>query len=527
MEERLADFLINSYYGILRIFFLAWLVIAWINLDAFRKILKDLNRKTWVILFLIVLSGLALRLTVIPHTPHVYFDEFDHINVAENMSIHGKTAMTFKGGYNAYEAGWLQAWPPGYHTILALIFSIFSGSQAVAFNVSAVIGAISIALIFFVSYLLFHDQEIALYSAFLFNLIPVHLKYSGASEPGITSLSFLLLTLFALLVYVKKREAKTLAWLISTAVLTVYMRPENVILLLWIPFAVLIYDPFPNSAREKTAAPLFFFLGSMLLFLIPFFIQMYLSIRALPRIGWDESLASRWVYLKMHIADNLLFWFSRFHPVTFTVMAVYGLMYLIKKNIRLFILLLSWFVIFLVTYSQYSKADFMYIFDSDRFALNLYIPLILMAALGLFEFSGLFRKNKIILSVILLLMVLDIFAPLKDGLERTFQREVYQEYLFIKRSAPLIPDNVYVVTYDPPAVISTIRKMAMMPEIFLTMEPKPQTIILFKDHWWREFSKDSAAFEKRLNETPGFNLRKGKTLASQPPFSFIELKKGN
>ncbi len=442
---------------------------------------------------------------------HVYFDEFEHIHIAENMFLHGKTSLIIKGGYGLYEIGTPEAWPAGYHALLASIFSIFGSSEAVAFNTSAVIGSISIILIFLVAYLLFNDRAIALIAAFLFNLIPVHLKYSGASELGLTSLLFVLLTVLSLFLYVKDKNSKSLFLLIVTLVLAVYMRPENFLLL----FLALFF----------AIRPLALFLSSVFLLLAPFFMHLYISLLVQPHPGWDTDLMGRLLNLKNQLPDNILFWFSPFNPLTFTLMSLMGLFYLIRKNRRLSLLLISWFAVFLLLYSQHTSGSFLRNPDGDRFTLYLYVPLILFAAFGLYEFIRPFRFKKSILCVTLFFMALDIFSPLRKGLERTFSREVYQEYRFIKNSRDLLADDIYCITYTPWVLISTIHKKAVMPDIFKEMEPLPQKAVLFKDYWWGQWGRASGEFEQWLKERYDFSYIAEKRVSRAGTFSFMELDK--
>ena len=206
-------------------------------------------------------------------------------------------------------------------------------------------------------------------------------------------------------------------------------------------------------------------------------------------------------------------------------MALFGLFYLINKNKRLTFLLISWFMVFLLLYSQHYSASFLRNPDGDRFTLNLYIPFILFASFGLYAFIGSFKRKGVILSIVLFFMVLDIFSPFKNGLERTFPRDVCQEYKFIKDSKDLIPDDVYVIAYTPWVLISTIHKKAMMPGIFKEMQPLPQKAILFKDYWWGQWREASHEFEQWLKERYDFNLLAEKTTFPTMSFSFVELKK--
>ena len=230
----LINLLYSHYYIFMKFVLSACVVLFLLNIDKIIGIYKRINKKTWFSLFLVILVGFLIRMWFVPHIHHVYFDEFEHIDIAKNMMNSDEFAITMKGDGNNLEIGDLQFWPPGYHTILALVFSVFGSSESVAYNLSVVIGSLSILIIFLIAYLLFSNETISLYSAFLFSFIPVHLKYSGASELGITSLFFILLTLLSMFIYPRLKNIESLLLLALTSVYTSYIRPENAILIFFI-----------------------------------------------------------------------------------------------------------------------------------------------------------------------------------------------------------------------------------------------------------------------------------------------------
>lgn len=525
MQQYLINFLVNNYYFIMKAFLLIWLIVLCINFDNLTNLFKRIDKKTWLALSGIILIGFALRMWFIPHMHHVYSDEFEHINIAENMLYQGKFFVTLKGTSQITQIYRLEFWQPGYHSILASVFSIFGNSEQVAYNLSALIGTVSILIIFLIAYLLFNNRNIALFCAFLFNIIPVHLKYSGASELSITSLFFTLSTLLASLVYLRFINTKSLLLLISTLVFTIYVRPENGILLFLIPLFLIMNLDAKKTGKRIIHGHIFLFVSLVFLFLVPYFTHLYLGLFVMPPLGWADSLSGRMINLKKHLLDNLVFWFSSFHPLSFTIAAIFSVPFLVKKNKKIFIFFSVWFIVFLLLYSQYHIGSFLNYADGDRYSLNLYISLVLFAGFGIFEFINLFKFKKTILIFVLGYIFIEIFSPLKFGLNRTFSRNVYKEYRFILDNKEVIPDDVYVIAFVPSTVISSIHKMAMTPFILIEMDQMPEEVILFKDHWWYKKREYSDMVEDRLKKVYDFEILRRKKIPGAEDFYFIRLNK--
>lgn len=555
MPFQIAAFLVNQYYFFLKIIFLFWALFLFFNLERISLKFKEINRKTWLLLFLIILSGVGLRMWLIPHTHHVYFDEFEHINIAQNMLYHGEFFVTLQGSARACQVHTMQFWPPGYHAILSFLFALFGDHEYVAYFLSVIIGTLSIGAVFFLSYRMFKNNRVALCTTFLFNLIPVHLKYSGASETSICSLFFILLTLIAFFNYVDFFDLPSLIFAFLTMVVAIYMRPENGILLFLMVFLVLFF----GNKKIKNNRRIFIHIGLsvlLLLLLIPYFLQLYVGLFITPPPGWNENLNLYYILLnlKKHLPDNLKFWISNAHPLSYTVLSAFGLYLLFKKQKKEVVFFLIWFVVFLLLFSQYHIGNFLLGCDSDRYSLNLYIPVVLFAGFGLFQLIDFFKTHgasrieghcsyrqsrcgcrcvflwpqtyKIIVCFILGYIVFDVSAPLKLGLNKTFSRDVYQEYQFVLKNKDVIPDDIFVIACEPAELIAAIHKKAITPDLFIKLETMPEKAILFKDFWWfQNNDPELCQYLDYLRQIYDFELLSSCPTSNENSFLLIELKK--
>ncbi|MCM8796849.1 MAG: glycosyltransferase family 39 protein [Candidatus Omnitrophica bacterium] len=520
-------FLINNYYFIMKALSLLCLISLIINLREIVGLLKKIERKSAILLLLIVVLGLVLRMWVIPHTAHDYFDEFEHMNIAQNMAFSGKFFLTLMGTDRFCQAHAFPHRIPGYHSILARAFSVFGDSETVAYNLTALIGSFSVPLVFLLTYLLFNQQGIALYAAFLFNLIPVHLKYSGASGLEVPSLFFILLSYIAALIYLRQTTLKTLFLLISFTGFALYLRPENGILLFFIPFFIFLFSDKAEFNRSKVIRHISF---SLLIFVLalPYLVHIYLDVFTYPAKEWSATLCERIIRFRRQLPDNLFFWFSNFTPLPFTLLAIFGIMRLIRENKKMLIFFSLWFIVLLAVYSQHINSSFINNPDGDRFSLPMYLTLVIFAGFGLFEALNLSKNKRIAIFLALSFILIETFPSLRLSLDRTFSRDIYKEYNFVWDNKDKIPDDTYVLTFAPYFIISTIHKKAVLPELFLRLEDKPETAILLDDFWQdAEALRVYKKIEDQLKKIYDFKLLSRFSVSQDQNYSFILLTKKN
>lgn len=479
MNNLLQSFLVEHYFLFIKILFFGAVLFSLLFFRQIKDSCRLIDRKAWAVLLLITLGGFLLRCYIVPHTHHAYDDEYIHINVAENLSHSGKFYLTFQGDNLISQRYALVPWPPGYHSLLALVFSIFGDAESVAYVLSSVLGAACIPLMFFLAYLLFRDAFVSLFCALLLSFAPLHLKYSGATELGIASFFFILYASVCACFYYRSPNLKTLLLFLFSSVLALYMRPENI---LFSAFLLPVAMRIPVRARCATGL-LFLFLA------IPCFLSIYFGVFVDRAAGWHEGVPFFISNSKAFFVNNLGFWLSRFHPPLFTLFAAAGgaLLFRDKSTRGVFLLFLGWFFFANLLYSFYYTGDFQVYPDSDRYALVPTIPVVLFAGFGLrHSLSWALLKNKAVSVLVVCCVVASVIRPMGKGLERTFRRDIYHDYRFLLAENPRLPSNGYVITYSPAKVIAVTHRPAVHPEIFVSLDPLPQNAVLFKDHWWFE-----------------------------------------
>lgn len=518
INAQLSGLLTHYYYFFMTGLFVCLLAFWILNWRGLAGLLSGVNRKTWWVLGGLVLAGLLIRLVAVPHTHHVYFDEFEHVNAAENLLHQGTFCLTTQGGPDRAEVCSSSNWPPAYHYLLSLTMAVFGDREAVAFNFSSVIGALSIGLVFLIAFLLLNDQRAALGSAFLFSLVPVHLKYSGASETGITSLFLVAGVLLSAILYVRRRDLKSLGLLTLSLAFAVYGRPENFILMILVPVFVLVWGERGRLTRGHAVI----FLAALTALTVPYFIHLYLGVFVKTPPGWEPGWAERLGNLKGHWADNLLFWCGPRHPFVVTGLVMAGLWRLFRTEKKVLLFSAIWFWSLFLLYSSYHIGAFAY-FDGDRYTLNLSMIAAIVAGAGLMEIAAFLKDRKEwLFGAVLILVAMQSADCLARNVNETFSRNVYREYRFILESRGIIPDDVYVLAYNPPSIITTIHKKALSPDAFDEMAEKPASLILFKDYWFGQMS-GSGELDRRLTEEYDREVLSAIKLPDGVEYSFIKL----
>ncbi len=193
------------------------------------RFFKNISRKTWLIILLIFLLGLALRLFISSHQLLQVEDEMGYMTTARGLldnffDIRHERAM-------------------GWSLILAIAFKLFGLGVNTAFYTSSVLGALTVLNVFFIAFLLSKKEEIALYSASFFAILPLHIFWSCSAETNVPSLFFLTLGAFFCLLYFQNRANNILFRLsLCSLAFAALFRPENYLIFVIFLILALIFN---------------------------------------------------------------------------------------------------------------------------------------------------------------------------------------------------------------------------------------------------------------------------------------------
>ncbi|MCX6709767.1 MAG: glycosyltransferase family 39 protein [Candidatus Woesearchaeota archaeon] len=445
--------------GIYPVFLIANLMLLalflWLSRKDISGSFRKIERKTWLIIGIILILALCIRVFVAPHDHRIYYDEDIYLNIAQNIATQGKSCVCDYGTPKECFSCIYNKQPYGSPAFYSIFFMIFGVSEKVAFAVSVATSIIGILIIFLISYLLFKKEDIALYSALAFSLIPIHILWSATQSLDIIFLFFSSLAILMLLLYIKKKSAcLAFAFFLALSYAS-QIRPES---LLMAPVAAVFFIALDNDLAKTITSRKFLFALSIFLIMIFPTIQHTLNMR---NEDWGAYNGEKFSLgsIKGNIIANSGFFFenTRF-PLFFTIASIIGLIAGVFSFKRKVFPFLTWFLLFFFIFIPFYAGSFNYGQDV-RFSLNLYPAVAIFSGLGFYFLSriikGLIEKNHIekrvrasegaVLIVTLCIIAITI-VPFLDKIsyfgEESWESQFYHD--FIVRNAPEIKNCIVV-----------------------------------------------------------------------------------
>ncbi|MFC1705182.1 hypothetical protein ACFLZ6_02545 [Nanoarchaeota archaeon] len=252
---------------LLLVSFISSIIVIYLNRVNIRKILSQIDRKTWAVLFLIFVIALALRIFIPPHA-HMWFNpELRDIDSARSLLEDGKT----------YDL----LFPLGWPFILSIVFALFGLSNMTAIYTCLALGALTVFPLFIVLFAITKRKDLALIPPLLLAIYSPHLRWSTSARANVPALFFLLCCIFFFFVYYKYRDNRSL-WLVALSLaFTVQFRPEYFVLPLLFFIGCFIYIKG------------FFAKAMKIRFIIPFFIFILLALPSLSNVIFQELSVNR------------------------------------------------------------------------------------------------------------------------------------------------------------------------------------------------------------------------------------------
>jgi len=347
-------------------------------------------------------------------------------------------------------------WPNGYPFTLAVAYMFFGISEVVAFNLTVLLGSLSIILIFLIGYLLTKKEEIALFSALLFALIPVHIMWSGttASEP--VFVFYTLLAVFALSLALKSNTWKSNLFAMSSLAFACQIKAESGILLALTAVFMLLLD---KKLRIRIN-DIKFLVPLIICFVLitPYILHMIHSAQTDPWGAKGKKFGLE--FAKKNIPINAWFWIMGYktieHPILFTIFALIGLIFIIIEQRRLALVLGFWFLMFFFVYAFFYAGSVKYGTDV-RYSLSGYPPLILLAGFGLYflylVLGKVTRKYGLMFLVLVAIILISFYfylpsvsTPAKEIMEAN-QARTYHD--FVVREASKLDKDCYILSHTP------------------------------------------------------------------------------
>jgi len=423
----------------------AFCITMWANKSEIIKPFKKINKKTWVILIIILLAGFVLRFFVVTHMHNLYYDEIGYLDIAKHLADEGDKCLCLHNINGKCLVCNYSLKSIGFTALLAVFIKIFGLSASVAFNTTAFIGTISIALMFFLAYLLFQKESTALFSALILAFHPLHIRWSGSVSAEIVSLFFILVTFTCLLLYIKQKVLIPIS-LILILFFTLSIKEENVIILLFfiLPFLTKKY-------RKKFLLTT----GIISILAIPSLIGVYIATHTKglsPTFNytfWKQGSLFTIPLLKKYFLNSMSYFVDpTYTPILIISLTIIGIFFLFKNNKILALIFCLGIIIPPALFTAYTGSA---LTGSE---VRHYIPSLIIIslftgyALSYFEKFSL-KKLKVSYMIALLVAASIIsyipYLTSKDSPYTPPQRD----YEFAISSLPKIPENCIIITQEP------------------------------------------------------------------------------
>jgi 4-amino-4-deoxy-L-arabinose transferase-like glycosyltransferase len=455
-QKTLEETLITIEPIFLTVNFTLILISLFFSLKDVKKILKPIKRNTWIILLFILFVGFILRMYFTPHTHRVYFDEDIYLDIGKQILTEGKACLCNYGDYKGCYDCVFMKWPNGHPFTFAVAFLFFGVSENVAFNLSVLLGTLSILLVFFIGYLVSKKVEVGLYSALLLAFVPMLIVWSGtvAAEPYF--IFYALFSVFSFLLLIEKEKWSTYLLAVSSVAFASQFKAESGAMLLVIALMIFLFD---KKLKIKINSSKFLVSFIILLALItPYAIHVYHSSKTDPWGATGGMFGFK--YVEQNVFENAFFWIMGYqtieHPLVFTVFVIIGLIYTFIKERRIFILLVFWFAIFFTIYAFFYAGSVRYGTDV-RYSLSGYPPFVILGGFGLYfihkQFTKKMRKDVLIFALLILVVMLtfclylpSVNTPAEKIVEAR-QARVYHDR-FVEYASNL-NKNCYILSHVP------------------------------------------------------------------------------
>lgn len=246
-RNALGEFFISNTFAIMTIIFLTFLIFLILNYKELVKPFRKISKKTWFALLVIFIAGFALR-----NDSYFYGMGFDGMHYQETANFFFKTGLYVKGCAigNVQECKlYHQAlFPAGFPYLIVLAYYIFGQNSLWAMIFSAFTGSLTVILVYLITYSLFKNEKIGLYTSLVFALIPVELMINGSAAVRPFSSFFMALTILFFLLALERNKVKLWSLFAITFSYCIYVRQENSILL--IPMLLLFFNK--NRLTKKS-----------------------------------------------------------------------------------------------------------------------------------------------------------------------------------------------------------------------------------------------------------------------------------
>ena len=424
------NFYFTQTFEVMSIIFSIFLILLLINIKTIFRELRKVQKKTWIILFIIFLFGFWLR-----NAEYRYGQGFDGYFYQDTAKVLYEKDLFMKGcaigNIDSCLLYHQPLFPAGFPYLITFLFHLFGEHDILAMYLSGILSSLTIPIIFLIGYFLFSNERKGLYAALVFSLIPLDILIAPTASVRSVSLFFIALTVLFYLMALKRDSVKFWSLVAITSSLSIYMRQENSIIFIPMLVGLFLFGYFKrehfknmNSIKQtflfnskKFAVPIIIFIITQ----IP--VQHWIIFSNLKDMGQGGAL---FTFDSAKVKIPLMFQ-SLFLPVKTTgihifpplisIISVSSLIFLFKKQYfkQILFLLTLFFVFFLIAAFYFASGIIIYLHP-------IVLSYALLSGFVIGKIEGKIKLNKaVFFSIIFIILLVTFpwilvkFSIFKDG----------------------------------------------------------------------------------------------------------------
>ena len=439
-----------NYYNIILIFvfliFLTmcnFLILNWLRLG---KNFFKIKNSTYFILLAIFIFGFILRMFIVPHMHNLYYDEPAYLDIAKNIAEEGNNCLCLWNQDGDCKFCGFSLKSIGFSFFIALFFKIFGTSTNLIFSVVAMLGSLSIILMFFLTYFIFKKEIPALLASCILAFYPLHLRWSGSVSAEVVSIFFILLSFCSLFIFLEKRNITSFLALVFVTIFTITLKEECLMI---IPFILI---PF---LHKKFLRKKFLLLASLFLLLflpylsgVVFFHTSSEGFEEGSRYTfWKGGSFFSWDFFKTNFDNNLYFFIDKTYTSFLVLLFLpLGLFFLFKDNKKILLTLLVAMVISPLIFSAYTGDHLR--FSEVRHYIFSILPFILIICYGMYGLINKLKKDIILYPILLLILVSTFFYFPYLTSDKSPIIQAQQDYKTLMDSLDIVPKDCIILTQE-------------------------------------------------------------------------------
>ncbi len=372
------------------------------------------KRSLIALLFILIFFVSFLAMFVHP-AEQLYFDENIYQGIALNILKHGNALWCQYGSAYLNQCGASAVYhdPVEWSFYIAMAFGVFGIGTATAYGMQLLIGTLLVVFTFLLGSVM-KGEKTGVLAALAMSVMPELIIWSRAQAvPDLALASFATLAFFFFVVFMENKKSSTLLPFLFSLGIAVYIRTEGALL---VPLFAILYFIYGDSSIRKNFGSSIRWLKELinkdelsllyiLLFAILLVPQAYYISGQLsnPQFGQGKSGLFSLTSFETNAPINVNYLFGAFDtkgyypaafPVEITLLAAIGTAVAIatsineRKNKAVVLALGLWFLTYFFFYSFFYAGAATYGVDS-RMMLQLHPQLVILAAIGIVEISGL------------------------------------------------------------------------------------------------------------------------------------------